>query len=217
MTDVGKRGVCALEPAQAASKRLLTVSIAAGALSSLESVEAMSPALDAELAARALALKERCRNSSKKRCAAVRSPDGMMDILNLMPKATIPNAPIDLDIADSAKIASLLTRSFATWETMSPQRLLETLQTAPPAEAAEAIGLVRPAFPGKREKILPARLSQWAAFRAMTVAVRQLSAAPPEERARLLVALYDSLDVMIRGRWPFDEMGMSGQSAASRN
>jgi hypothetical protein len=47
------------------------------------------------------------------------------------------------------------------------------------------------------EKILPARLSQWPRS-AHDRAVRQLSAAAPEERARLLVSLYDSLDVMIR-------------------
>ena len=46
----------------------------------------------------------------------------------------------------------------------------------------------------------------------MTVAVRQLSSAPAEHRAQLLVALYDSLDVMIRPL-AIDEMGMSGQSS----
>jgi hypothetical protein len=40
--------------------------------------------------------------------------------------------------------------------------------------------------------------------------VRQLSSAPPEQRARLLVALYDSLDALIRPL-AIDEMGMSGQ------
>jgi hypothetical protein len=60
------------------------------------------------------------------------------------------------------------------------------------------------------EKILPARLSQWPRS-SHDRAVRQLSAAPPEERARLLMALYDSLDVLIRPL-AIDEMGMSGQA-----
>jgi hypothetical protein len=61
------------------------------------------------------------------------------------------------------------------------------------------------------EKILPARLSQWPRS-AHDRAVRQLSAAAPEERARLLLALYDSLDVLIRPL-AIDEMGMSGQAS----
>ena len=56
----------------------------------------------------------------------------------------------------------------------------------------------------------PARLSQWPRS-SHDRAVRQLSAAPAEERARLLIALYDSLDVLIRPLG-IDEMGMSGQA-----
>src|SRR2546430_2646937 len=41
--------------------------------------------------------------------------------------------------------------------------------------------------------------------------IRQLSAAPPEQRAQLLVAIYDSLDTLIRPL-AIDEMGMSGQA-----
>src|SRR5437879_8570430 len=90
------------------------------------------------------------------------------------------------------------------------QRLLDTLQTAPANEAAETIGLVSQLSPENVEKILPARLSQWPRS-SHDRAVRQLSAAPPEERARLLTALYDSLDVLIRPL-AIDEMGMSGQA-----
>jgi len=61
------------------------------------------------------------------------------------------------------------------------------------------------------EKILPLRLSQWPRS-AHDRTVRQLSATPAEQRTRLLTALYDSLDVMIRPL-AIDEMGMSGQGA----
>jgi len=52
-------------------------------------------------------------------------------------------------------------------------------------------------------------LSQWPRS-AHDRTVRQLSATPAEQRARLLTALYDSLDVMIRPL-AIDEMGMSGE------
>ncbi len=59
------------------------------------------------------------------------------------------------------------------------------------------------------EKVLPGRLEQWPRT-AHDRAVRQLSSVPAEQRARLLVALYDFLDVMIRPL-AIDEMGMSGR------
>ena len=63
--------------------------------------------------------------------------------------------------------------------------------------------------PESVEKILPVRLSQWPRS-AHDRTIRQLSSAPAPHRAQLLVALYDSLDPMIRPL-AIDEMGMSGQ------
>src|SRR5256884_5871470 len=90
------------------------------------------------------------------------------------------------------------------------QRLIETLQTAPAGEAAETIGLLSQLSPESVEKILPVRLSQWPRSSHDRV-IRQLSAAPPKQRAQLLVAIYDSLDTLIR-TLAIDEMGMSGQA-----
>ena len=88
------------------------------------------------------------------------------------------------------------------------QRLIETLQTAPANEATEVIGLLSQLVPEAVEKILPVRLAQWPRT-SHDRAVRQLSSAPAEQRARLLVSLYDSLDPLIRPL-ALDEMGMSG-------
>src|SRR5207237_1043019 len=54
------------------------------------------------------------------------------------------------------------------------------------------------------------RLSQWPRS-SHDRTIRQLSGAPPEQRAQLLVAIYDSLDPLIRPL-AIDEMGMSGQA-----
>src|SRR5205823_6586728 len=64
--------------------------------------------------------------------------------------------------------------------------------------------------PENVEKILPARLSQWSRS-SHDRAVRQLSATPAEQRSRLLIAIYDSLDALIRPL-AIDEIGMSGQA-----
>jgi HEAT repeat protein len=55
------------------------------------------------------------------------------------------------------------------------------------------------------------RLSQWPRS-AHDRTIRQLSSAPVEARAHLLVQLYDSLDPLIRPL-AIDEMGMSGHHA----
>jgi hypothetical protein len=88
-------------------------------------------------------------------------------------------------------------------------RLVETLQTAPAAEAAEVIGLLSQLSVESVEKILPQRLAQWPRS-SHDRAIRQLSSAPVEQRAQLLVSLYESLDPLIRPL-ALDEMGMSGR------
>jgi hypothetical protein len=85
---------------------------------------------------------------------------------------------------------------------------MEALQTAPASEAAETVGLLTQLAPYDVAKILPVRLSQWPRT-AHDRTVRQLSSAPAEFRASMLVALYESLDPMIRPL-AIDEMGMSG-------
>jgi hypothetical protein len=87
--------------------------------------------------------------------------------------------------------------------------LVETLQAAPASEAAETVGLLTLLAPETVSKILPVRLSQWPRTQHDRT-VRQLSSAPADRRAELLVALYDSLDVLIRPL-AIDEMGMSGR------
>ena len=180
------------------------------ALSSLESVEAQRPGSTQSLRPR-IGAEERLPEFIEEAMRSGQIADGMMDILNLMPKATIhyvTNRFGHCGFRDDCDLLATIIRNLGEDAT---QRLLETLQTAPANESAEAIGLVSQLSPENVERILPARLSQWPRS-AHDRAVRQLSAAPAQERARLLIALYDSLDVLIRPL-AIDEMGMSGQSS----
>jgi hypothetical protein len=180
------------------------------ALSSLDNVEAQRPGSTQSLRPR-IGAEERLPEFIEEAMRSGQIADGMMDILSLMPKATIHYVTNRFGHCGFREDCDLLTMIVRNLGDDATQRLLETLQTAPANESAEAIGLVSQLSPENVEKILPARLSQWPRS-SHDRAVRQLSAAPPEERARLLLALYDSLDVLIRPL-AIDEMGMSGQAS----
>src|SRR5437660_1151845 len=180
------------------------------ALSSLESVETQRPGSTQSLRPR-IGAEERLPEFIEEAMRSGHIADGMMEILNLMPKATIHYVTNRFGHCGFREDCELLATIIRNLGEDATQRLLETLQTAPPTEAVEAVGLVSQLSPENVEKILPARLSQWQRS-SHDRAVRQLSATPAEERARLLVAIYDSLDAMIRPL-AIDEMGMSGQAS----
>src|SRR6266700_3979974 len=178
------------------------------ALASLESVETQRPGSTQSLRPR-IGAEERLPEFIEEAVRSGQIADGMMDILSLMPKATIhyiTNRFGHCGFREDCELLASIVRDLGEDAT---QRLLETLQTAPATEAAEAIGLASQLSPENVEKILPARLTQWPRT-LHDRAVRQLSAAPAEERARLLLAIFDSLDPLIRPL-AIDEMAMSGQ------
>ncbi|PYU02476.1 MAG: hypothetical protein DMG38_00305 [Acidobacteria bacterium] len=179
------------------------------ALASLESVEAQRPGSTQSLRPR-IGAEERLPEFIEEAVRTGQIADGMMDILTLMPKATINYVTNRFGHCGFREDCELLCSVIHNLGEDAVQRLIETLQTAPAGEAAETIGLLSQLSPDQVGKILPVRLSQWPRSSHDRV-VRQLSAAPPEQRAQLLVAVYDSLDLMIRPL-AIDEMGMSGQA-----
>ena len=180
------------------------------ALASLDSVEQMRPGSTQSLRPR-IGAEERLPEFIEEAMRTGHVADGMMEILSLMPKTTIHYVTNRFGHCGFREDCDLLNSIVSKLGEDATQRLLETLQTAAAGEAAETIGLLSQLALESVEKILPARLSQWPRS-AHDRAVRQLSTAPGEQRGRLLVALYDSLDAMIRPL-AVDEMGMSGQSA----
>src|SRR5271165_4221198 len=178
------------------------------ALSSLDSIEQQRPGSTQSLRPR-IGAEERLPEFIEEALRGGHIADGMTEILGLMPKATlhyVTNRFGHCGFPEDCEVLSQIVRGLGEDST---QRLLEILQTAPANEAAETIGLLSHFAPDAVDKILPVRLSQWPRC-SHDRAVRQLSSAPPEQRARLLVSLYDSLDALIRPL-AIDEMGMSGQ------
>ncbi|MGC1414831.1 MAG: HEAT repeat domain-containing protein [Candidatus Acidiferrum sp.] len=178
------------------------------ALSSLDNIEQQRPGSTQSLRPR-IGAEERLPEFIEEALRGGHIADGMMEILGLMPKATLHYVTSRFGHCGFREDCEVLGQIVRGLGEDSTQRLLEILQTAPANEAAETIGLLSHFAPDAVEKILPVRLSQWPRS-SHDRAVRQLSSAPPEQRAKLLVALYDSLDALIRPL-ALDEMGMSGQ------
>jgi len=177
------------------------------ALASLDSVEALRPGATQSLRPR-IGAEERMPEFVEEALRSGQIPDGMIEILALMPKTTLHYVTNRFGHCGFREDCELLAEIVKTLGEDAIHRLMEALQTAPASEAAETVGLLTQLAPQDVAKILPVRLAQWPRT-AHDRTVRQLSSAPAEFRAATLVALYESLDPMIRPL-AIDEMGMSG-------
>jgi len=179
------------------------------ALASLDSVEALRPGSTNNLRQR-FGAEERVPEFVEDTMRTGQIPDGLLDILTLMPKTTLHYVTTRFANCGFREDCELLGSLVAGLGEEAVQRLADTLQNAPANEATEVIGLLTQLDPDTVERTLPARLSQWPRT-SHDRTVRQLSSAPVEQRARLLVALYGTLDALIRPL-AIDEMGMSGRT-----
>jgi hypothetical protein len=180
------------------------------ALASLDSVEAQRPGSTQSLRPR-IGAEERMPEFVEEALRSGQIADGMVEILALMPKTTLHYVTNRFGHCGFREDCELLGQIVHALGEEATSRLMEALQTAPAAEAAETVGLLTQLAPEAVAKILPVRLSQWPRS-AHDRTIRQLSSAPVDARAGLLVELYDSLDPLIRPL-AIDEMGMSGHHA----
>ncbi len=178
------------------------------ALASLDSVEALRPGSTNNLRQR-IGAEERLPEFVEDTMRTGQVPDGLLDILALMPKASLQYVTTRFANCGFREDCELLGSLVTGLGEDAVHRLSDTLQNAPANEATEVIGLLSQLDASAVEKILPTRLAQWPRS-SHDRTVRQLSSAPVEERAKLLVALYDTLDPLIRPL-AIDEMGMSGR------
>jgi hypothetical protein len=178
------------------------------ALASLDGVEALRPGSTNNLRQR-IGAEERLPEFVEDTMRTGQIPDGLLDILALMPKATLHYVTTRFANCGFREDCELLGQIVGELGDEAVQRLAETLHTAPATEATEVVGMLTQLAPDSVEKVLPARLAQWPRA-SHDRTIRQLSSTPVEQRARLLVALYDTLDPLIRPL-AIDEMGMSGR------
>ncbi len=178
------------------------------ALASLDGVEALRPGSTSNVRQR-IGAEERLPEFIEDAMRTGQVPDGMLDILALMPKASLHYVTHRFANCGFREDCELLGNIVHGLGDEAVHRLVETLQTAPAGEAAEVIGLLSQLSVESVEKVLPQRLAQWPRS-SHDRAIRQLSSAPAEERAQLLVSLFPSLDPLIQPL-ALDEMGMSGR------
>jgi len=179
------------------------------ALASLDSVETLRPGSTTNIRQR-IGTEERIPEFVEDAMRAGHPQDGLLDILGLMPKASLhymTNRFANCGFREDCELLGELVRGLGE---EAVQRLVETLQTAPATEATEVIGLLSQLSPKSVEHILPTRLAQWPRT-SHDRTIRQLSSTPAEQRALLLVSMYASLDPLIRPL-ALDEMGMSGRT-----
>jgi hypothetical protein len=179
------------------------------AMASLDSVETLRPGSTNNLRQR-IGAEERLPEFVEDTMRTGNVPDGLLDILALMPKASLNYLTNRFANCGFREDCELLGQMVHGLGDEAVHRLVETLQTSPATEATEVIGLLSQLSPQSVDQVLPARLAQWPRA-SHDRAVRQLSSTPAEQRAALLVSIYVSLDPLIRPL-ALDEMGMSGRA-----
>jgi hypothetical protein len=179
------------------------------ALASLDSVEALRPGSTNNLRQR-IGAEERVPEFVEDTMRTGQIPDGLLDILTLMPKTTLSYVTTRFANCGFREDCELLGTLVSGLGEEAVNRLSDTLQNAPANEATEVIGLLTQLDPAAVEQILPNRLAQWPRT-SHDRTIRQLSSAPVDKRARLLSNLYDTLDPLIRPL-AIDEMGMTGRA-----
>jgi hypothetical protein len=177
------------------------------ALASLDSVEAQRPGSSQSLRPR-IGAEERIPEFVEESLRSGEIADGLSDILSLMPKATLQYITNRFGHSGFREDCELLADIVKGLGEEAIHHLAEILQTAPANEAAEVLGLLGQLEPETVARILPVRLSQWPRS-VHDRCVRQLSSVPPYTRAQILLAIFDSLDVLIRPL-ALDEISMTG-------
>jgi Lipoprotein amino terminal region len=177
------------------------------ALASLDSVEAQRPGSSQSLRPR-IGAEERIPEFVEESLRSGEIADGLSDILSLMPKATLQYITNRFGHSGFREDCELLADIVKGLGQEAIHHLTEILQTSPATEAAEVLGLLGQLEPDSVARILPVRLSQWPRS-VHDRCVRQLSSVPPHTRAQILLAIFDSLDVLIRPL-ALDEISMTG-------
>src|SRR5262245_15845017 len=181
------------------------------ALASLDSVEAQRPGASQNLRPR-IGAEERIPEFVEETLRTGEVADGLIDILLLMPKATlnyITNRFGHSGFRDDCELLAEVVRGLGE---DAIHRLTETLQTASANEAGDVVGLLGQLDPDSVARILPVRLSQWPRSLHDRV-IRQLCSVAHESRGVLLLSIFDALDNLIKPL-ALDEIGMTGLPSA---
>jgi hypothetical protein len=174
----------------------------------MEYVESERPGMGKNLRPR-IAVENRLPDFIEEALRTGNVPTGLMDLLRRMP------------VAASDQLAGRFSRSgfrddcdllISMMQVLGPeglQHLREQLCKGGPAEATDAIGLLMRMDANIVEEVLPGRMSEWKRSTHDRI-VRQIASSGAADRGRLLLKLFQDLDVLVRPL-ALDEVGMSGE------
>ncbi len=181
------------------------------ALYSLDSVEKQRPVFAQSLRPR-IGVENRLPEFVEDALRTDRVPEGLSDLLRLMPRPAAEHLTARFSHCGFREDCDLLIKIIRELGPDAVSYLRETLRAGPASEAVEVVGLLSRLDVAAIEQFLPGRLSELQR-QAHDRAVRQLAAGGAPERGRLLLAIFDALDPLIRPL-ALDEIGMSGDPSA---
>ena len=139
-------------------------------------------------------------------------PSGLGELLSRMPQPAAEQIAGKFSRVGFREDCELLVAMMDRLGPEGLEHLRKQLQQGGPSEAIDTVGILARMDLDMLERVLPDRMRDWKRT-AHDRVVRQLAASGAPERGRLLLALFDTLDVLIRPL-AVDEIGMSGEKTA---
>jgi hypothetical protein len=174
----------------------------------MEYVESERPGMGKNLRPR-IAVENRLPDFIEEALRTGNVPSGLMDLLRRMPVAASDHLAGRFSRSGFRDDCDLLISMMQVLGPEGLQHLREQLSEGGPTEAIDAIGLLMRMDANIVEEVLPGRMSEWKRSTHDRI-VRQISSSGAADRGRLLLRLFDELDVLVRPL-ALDEVGMSGE------
>jgi len=141
-------------------------------------------------------------------------PSGLTDLLRRMPEPSALHIALRFGRAGFREDCDLLVGMMESLGPEAVDHLRVQLREGGTSEAIDTIGILARLDMDTLERELPERMKEWKRT-AHDRVVRQISASGAADRGRLLLGLFDNLDVLIQPL-AVDEIGMSGEQSADR-
>jgi hypothetical protein len=184
------------------------------ALDSLDTIESQRPAFAQTIRPR-LGMEKRLPEFVDEATRRIPRPDGLIEVIDRLPRASTEYLTTRFNRGGSRPDCEGIAHLARALSAESLGCLREILQAAPPAEAAETVGLLTRMDPTLVEKWLGNRLREWPRM-PQDRALRLIAGSGAPERGWVLLSLFDQFDAMLQPL-AVDEIGMAGEmSAAAR-
>lgn len=176
-------------------------------LTSLEGMENQRPAASQALL-QSSGIQERLADFLDEALRSERMPEGLADVLRLMPQPAIAQFATRFRRAGQRVMSDRLAEIARSLGADSANRLKDTLRAGKPEEAVEVAGLLSRLDAPAVGKIICERIPEWP-LSVQDRLLRVIAAAGAPERGALIAGAYSSFDPMLRSL-AIEEIGMSG-------